>query len=216
MIKKITVLTILILTLRTLSYAQMSFGPEKGWLVIDGGQEPLLPVIARRFVALAGGPEANIILVPTAMNSNGKKFTEQVETYETWLGAKHITVLHTRDRAVANTEAFVEPLRKANGVWFTGGWEGYLEALCWHPYRTKTQSPAGARRSSRRKFCRGLCARNGCLVPPNGLRPGFSEELKGFGFLRNTFIIPHVIEMDWENRMAEGMTITAGPAWDRG
>ena len=44
---------------------------------IDGGQEPLLPVIARRFVALAGGPEANIILVPTAMNNNGKKFTEE-------------------------------------------------------------------------------------------------------------------------------------------
>ena len=27
---------------------------------------------------------------------------------------------------MANTEAFVEPLRKANGVWFTGGWEGNL------------------------------------------------------------------------------------------
>jgi hypothetical protein len=26
-------------------------------------------------------------------------------------------VLHTRDRAVANSEAFVEPLRGARGVW---------------------------------------------------------------------------------------------------
>jgi hypothetical protein len=40
---------------------EQTHGPEKGSLVIDGGQEPLLPVIARRFVALAGGPEANII-----------------------------------------------------------------------------------------------------------------------------------------------------------
>ncbi len=38
---------------------QGTFGPEKGWLVIDGGEEPVLPAIAQRFVSLAGGPEAS-------------------------------------------------------------------------------------------------------------------------------------------------------------
>ncbi len=33
----------------------------------------------------------------------------------------HVTVLHTRDRAVADTEAFAAPLKTARGVWFGGG-----------------------------------------------------------------------------------------------
>ena len=33
----------------------------------------------------------------------------------------NVTVLHTRDRAVADTEAFVAPLKTARGVWFGGG-----------------------------------------------------------------------------------------------
>ena len=36
-------------------------------------------------------------------------------------GASRLTVLHTTERAIADTEAFVEPLRRAGGVWFGGG-----------------------------------------------------------------------------------------------
>jgi cyanophycinase-like exopeptidase len=36
-------------------------------------------------------------------------------------GALRLEVLHTRDRAVADSDAFVAPLREARGVWFGGG-----------------------------------------------------------------------------------------------
>ena len=36
-------------------------------------------------------------------------------------GVKNVTVLHTRDRAEADTEEFVAPLKKAKGVWYDGG-----------------------------------------------------------------------------------------------
>ena len=36
-------------------------------------------------------------------------------------GARHVKVIHTRDRRVADSEAFVAPLRDARGVWFPGG-----------------------------------------------------------------------------------------------
>ena len=32
-------------------------------------------------------------------------------------GARNLTLLHTYDRNVADSEAFVEPIRKAGGVW---------------------------------------------------------------------------------------------------
>ena len=36
-------------------------------------------------------------------------------------GATRLTVLHTTDPDVANSEGFVRPLREARGVWFSGG-----------------------------------------------------------------------------------------------
>ena len=36
-------------------------------------------------------------------------------------GLKNVTVLHTRNRAEADTDAFAAPLRRASGVWFGGG-----------------------------------------------------------------------------------------------
>jgi hypothetical protein len=42
---------------------------------------------------------------------------------------------------------------------------------------------------------------------PSGFVP---LDNRTFGFVRNVFIIPHVIQMIWENRMAEGMAAYRG------
>jgi len=94
-------------------------GPEKGWLVIHGGG--VLPnEVKDRFVALAGGPEANFVMIPTALSDKeiGGIYPELPIAL---FGATHVSVLHTRDRAKANSAAFVEPLRHASGVWIDGG-----------------------------------------------------------------------------------------------
>ncbi|NIP82024.1 MAG: peptidase S51, partial [Gemmatimonadetes bacterium] len=36
-------------------------------------------------------------------------------------GARNLTLLHTTDPEVADTDAFVEPLKTAGGVFFFGG-----------------------------------------------------------------------------------------------
>ena len=46
-------------------------------------------------------------------------------------GVSHVTVLHTRDRAVADTEASSAPLEKARGVWFGGGGSGGWSTPTW-------------------------------------------------------------------------------------
>ncbi len=77
--------------------------------------------ILKRFVELAGGADQPVVIIPTAGED---------EKYDaSWSGLKEfrdagmtrVTILHTRDRAVADSEAFVEPLREARGVFFTGG-----------------------------------------------------------------------------------------------
>lgn len=77
--------------------------------------------IWEKFVELAGGEDARIVVIPTA--------GAQDEFEEDWsgldplksAGAGEVTILHTRNPDVADDPAFVAPLQDATGVWFPGG-----------------------------------------------------------------------------------------------
>jgi aminobenzoyl-glutamate utilization protein B len=94
-------------------------GPRAGSLVIDGGGNNSETV--RRFVELAGGPESEFVVIPTASERDEVDEEREAEVFLRGFGVEEVTVLHTRDRAVADTEAFVAPLKTARGVWFGGG-----------------------------------------------------------------------------------------------
>lgn len=95
-------------------------GPDRGTLVIVGGNMQD-PAIVKRFIDLAGGPDAPIVLIPTA--GEGDVYDNYWSGLKLWRdnGANNLTVVHTRDRTVANSEAFVKPIRAARGVFFGGG-----------------------------------------------------------------------------------------------
>jgi cyanophycinase len=105
-----------------MAHAQTS-GPEKGWLIIDGGGVP--DEVKKRFVALAGGSDANIVFIPTALSDEEMTaqgfFQGQGKGLARSWGINHITMLHTRDKARANSEYFIDVLRKASGVLIWGG-----------------------------------------------------------------------------------------------
>lgn len=97
-----------------------SSGPSRGSLVLVGGGR-LPDAIAQEFIRRAGGPDAAFVLIPTANVGEdwGEAYLRRSFLFKH--GARDVVVLHTRDRAVANSEAFVAPLRTARGVWFDGG-----------------------------------------------------------------------------------------------
>ena len=95
-------------------------GPVKGWLIIVGGGR-LTPEIKSKFVSLAGGADANFIVIPTAGSPTQIDPEKRQKAFEETFGVKHVTVLHTTDREKANSAEFVEPLRHASGVWIDGG-----------------------------------------------------------------------------------------------
>ena len=95
-------------------------GPTNGSLIVAGGALSD-PAVFARFVDLAGGPAAPIVIIPTAGGAEEyDQYFRGRRAFEA-AGARDITILHTTDPEVANTDAFVEPLRDARGVWFTGG-----------------------------------------------------------------------------------------------
>jgi cyanophycinase len=100
-----------------------SFGSVNGWLIIQGGGA-VTNEVKERFVALAGGPGANFVFIPTAMSDNEIAHVgpdKMATYYARWFGVNHVTVLHTRDRVRANSDGFAEPLRHASGVFIDGG-----------------------------------------------------------------------------------------------
>lgn len=112
--------------------AQESSSP-KGALVLVGGGDDRGTGIMETFINKAGGLGANFIVVPTAggiRNPDGspKVYDEDkvLAPYKRGLGLKNVKLLHTDDRSIADTEAFVRDLRDANGVWFEGGRQFYI------------------------------------------------------------------------------------------
>lgn len=95
-------------------------GPPAGTLVAAGGG-PLGQEIIDRFVDLAGGAAARIVVIPTA--AEGESF--EPEWYGVMpfreAGVDIVTVLHTRDPLTADGPDFVAPLMAATGVWISGG-----------------------------------------------------------------------------------------------
>jgi cyanophycinase len=97
-----------------------AIGPESGWLIIQGGGQ-LTNEVKDRFIALAGGAEARIVAIPTALPDAEIDADRYRASVAKLLGVSQVTVLHTRDRARADSTEFVEPLRHATGVWIEGG-----------------------------------------------------------------------------------------------
>lgn len=170
------------------------FGPPDGSLVIVGGAMRD-PAIRARFLDLAGGPTAPIVVVPTA--GGGEEYDEWNSGLQGWrrAGATDVTVLHTTDPAEADTEAFVEPLRRARGVWFNGGrqWrlaDAYLDTRT-HEELWKVLERGGVIGGSSagatiqgEYLARGDTSGNAIMM---------GDHTEGLGFLKGTAIDQHVL-----------------------
>lgn len=166
-------------------------GPPQGTLLIVGGgsMAKLWPV----FIELAGGNDAPLVVIPTANETIDPDDRSAVALRS--LGVSNVTQLHTRDRGVADTEAFVSSLRTARGVWFTGGRQWRLADAYLHT-RTHREivallarggvvggSSAGASIQAS-YLVRGAPAGNTIMMAP-----GHEE---GFALLRGTAVDQHV------------------------
>ncbi len=95
-------------------------GPANGSLVIAGGAVRG-DVIIKRFLDLAGGADVPIVVIPTA--GGGETYDQYWRGLRQFkaAGATDLIVLHTKDPKVANTVEFVNAIKMARGVWFSGG-----------------------------------------------------------------------------------------------
>jgi cyanophycinase len=174
--------------------AAQQVGPKSGSLVIVGGAMSD-PAIITRFIDLAGGADAPIVVVPTAGDADGydahwsglRQFRDN--------GARNLTVLHTRDPKVADSEAFVRPLTTARGVFFTGGrqWrlaDAYLDTRAHRELQALLDRGGVIGGSSAGATILGSFLVRGD-TKGNELMVG--DHVAGFGFLKNSAIDQHLL-----------------------
>ena len=180
-------------------------GPEKGTLVIVGGGRVGADILTRMF-DLAGGRHAPIVVVPTANGADNYPADWSGLKMFKDFGATDITLLHTNDRAVADSEAFVRPLTKAQIVWFVGGRQWRLVDAYAH---TRTQrevervlarggvvagSSAGASILAS-YMVRGARENNTIMMAP-----GYEE---GFGLIKGVAIDQHMLTRNRQDDLEE-------------
>jgi cyanophycinase len=179
------------------------YGPPKGSLVVVGGGSTDGTGIVEKFIELAGGPGAKFVIVPTA---GGNRTREgEVRVYEEeaavgrWLkrGLKHVRMLHTHDPKVADTEAFVAPLREANAVWFDGGrqWnivDSYANTLAYREFHNVLARGGVIGGSSAGATIQGEYLVRGDTSGPGVMMTAEANHQEGFRFLRRTAIDQHI------------------------
>jgi cyanophycinase len=193
-----------IVLLAGVSLTAAEHGPDKGTLVIVGGNMQD-PAIVKRFIDLAGGPDAPIVIIPTAGDADD--YDNYWSGLKQWRenGAKNLTVIHTRDRKVADTEAFAKPIKAARGVFFGGGrqWklaDAYLNTLTHKELQNLLNrggviggSSAGA--SILASFMvRGDTKGNETMI---------GDHTVGMGFLKNAAVDQHVLRRNRQFDMLE-------------
>ena len=179
-------------------------GPRHGAIIAAGGGE-LDASIYRKFVKLAGGSDAKIVLIPTAGARYGSHdgWTAIEELRKA--GVEQLEVLHTRSRSVADLAAFAAPLKEATGVWFSGGRQFRLVDVYLH-----TETHRELRAVLERGGVVGGNSAGASALASYLVRGSEDTELVmapdkdiGFGFLRNVAIDQHVLARGRENNLLD-------------
>jgi len=197
------ILSLLIFIITFVSFSQnlekqdTTLAPINGTLIIIGGGK-LDASIYAEFKKQAGGDTAKIVVIPTAMDDNfllrDSIFTKIKKDFTSY-GFPDITILHTRDRIKANSEAFIAPLKEATGVYFLGGRQWRLADAY---LNTKVQKEL-FRLLERGGVIAGSSA--GATIQGSYLARGdtknnqimMGDHQQGLGFLTNVAIDQHVL-----------------------
>jgi cyanophycinase len=178
-----------------------SSGPVRGALLIIGGGERGIDI--QDAAIRLGGKPARWVYIPTAGSDADVAKAEPPAFIERSGGT--VTVLHTRDRKVADSEAFTAPLHTATAVFIEGGRQWRLiDAYA----GTRTQielravldrdglisgTSAGATIQGS-YLIRGSPRSNAILMAP-----GYE---RGFGYLSNVAIDQHVTQRGRDNDLS--------------
>jgi cyanophycinase len=161
-----------------------------GILLLEGGCEfqGKMEEPDRIALALAGGKNANVVIIPTAAapdNNSQRAGNTALEWFRT-LGARNILVLPIIDKESANDPELSAELDRANLIYILGGFPGYLD----HTLKESRCLDALWRTYEKGAVIAGSSA--GAMVLCEWyVDPVDKKVKKGFGIQKDVILIPH-------------------------
>jgi cyanophycinase len=180
-------------------------GPEKGSLIIIGGGGST-PKIQEKFLELAGGKEnAHIVVITASAGDSAAYSTRSADRLKEQFGVEDVTVLHTKSIVEANSDAFIEPLKRATAVWFEGGrqWraaDSYLNTRAHQAFLDVLDRGGVIIGSSAGASIQGSFLWRGDTAGPHIL---VGDHTQGLGFLKNSVIDQHLLRRNREFDLVE-------------
>lgn len=202
--------------------ANETVGPRRGTLVLVGGGDRDNANF-RHFVSLAGGKNARLVVVPTAASTKpdfdylhhgtARYAREKMEM-------TNVTVVHTHDRHMADSAAFVQPIREADAVWFTGGrqWriaDAYLGTRTEREFQRVLDRGGVIGGSSAGASIQGSFLVRG---DTSGSEILIGDHQRGLGYIKHSAVDQHVIPRKRQKGLIEVLTDPDGkmdPTIDR-
>lgn len=169
-------------------------GPEKGSLIVIGGGT-VTPEIWDRFIDLAGGQNARIVVITNASGETDDYHSAAIEQLRSRLGQDRVTAMHLNDIKEANDPAKIAPLTRATGLYFTGGrqWrisEVYLNTLAHQAMWDLLDRGGVIAGSSAGASIQGSLLWRGDTAGPDIL---IGDHTQGLGFLKYCAVDQHIL-----------------------
>ena len=174
-----------------------------GYLLLEGGAEfgGQMAEADRRAMALAGGNDAQICIIPTAAapdNNYRRAGGNGVRWFQS-LGATNVAWVPLIDRASANDADIADTLAQAHLVYMLGGFTGYLgETLkgsaCWQAVLQAYEHGAVIAGSSA----------GAMVMCQYYFDPGRGQVVEGLGLVPNSCVLPHhnTFGKGWASRLS--------------
>lgn len=186
------------------------------WLIPIGGNEKKTPdsQIFREMVELAGGPEARIVVVPTASEAPGKRARDYKHLFSAF-NPQSIQTVHIGERSDAGSEELCTIIDETTLFMFAGGDQLRLSSLI---------GGTPLHRALTKRYQQGGCVVAGtsagaAVIPEamifqnNRFRPfrkGGIEMTKGLGLIQDTIFDTHFVQRARISRLVHA--IATNPA----
>lgn len=180
----------------TVKKSDTRHGPEKGSLLIIGGNVGSQRDIWEKFTELAGGKDKAVLVVVTTASGDSAAYDKKgVEEVKRQTGIKNVTLFHTSDFKEANSEKFIAPLKNATAVYFEGGrqWriaDSYLNTLTHQAFIDVLNRGGVIAGSSAGASIIGSFLWRG---DTKGAQILVGDHIQGLGFLKNSAIDQHLL-----------------------
>ncbi len=195
--------------LLSLSFIPLNAQTKGHLVIIGGGDKP--PSVIEKFISLAGGNNAGIIVIPNASSVPVESAEYQVDQFKSF-GAANVQPIYF-NRVTANDDSIVNKLKNASGVYFCGGDQSLLTAdllgtqllerirEIYQAGGVVGGTSAGAAVMSHVMITGNELVNKDSSEAFNMIEKGNIENTEGFGFVTKAVIDQHFIKRKRNNRL---------------